>query len=555
MVRTGEAGTALGYATPFSGAGDDGLTDGSNSGGGKKAGLAREFSRRQVLLGAAGGLVLAGAGGVIGYEWPRSKRATAAGTKAGTHPNPDEISRGLVERGQVLRFVTRPDLRPPKVTVTSYAPSPSSPPYIFLAPRSYLSGEEGQHGLMAIDRSGRLVWYQPVGPQPFDLKVQSYRGKPVLTWWQGDVVYDYGVGTGEMASTSYEQLQQIRAGNGLKADLHELRLTSAGTALLTAYQVVPADLSAVGGKAKGKLVVGHAQEVDLATGKVLFDWDSLAHVPMEDSYKKINPPGDEYDYFHINSIAEMPDGDLLISSLGTWALYKVDRSTGNIVWCLGGKRSDFSFGPGARFYWQHDALPHGPDLISVFDDGAWPPEERQSRGLLLNVDTKSMHVSLRQAYLQPARFLAANQGNVQMLPDGRAFVGWGNQPYFSEFSPGGELLLDGQMPFGYRSYRALTHDWQGTPAEPPVAVAVGNPANGVQVFASWNGATAVEQWLVLGGKEPTSLQPVGAQPWAGFETGISLNATGPWFAVVAMGAGGKEMGRSCPVKSLSLAPR
>ena len=109
------------------------------------------------------------------------------------------------------------------------------------------------------------------------------------------------------------------------------------------------------------------------------------------------------------------------------------------------------------------------------------------------------------------------------------------------------------MPFGYRLYRAFTHDWQATPAEPPLAVAVGNPANGVQVFASWNGATAVEQWLVPGGREPTSLQPVGAQRWAGFETGISVNATGPWFAVVAMGAGGKEIGRSVPVKSLSMA--
>jgi hypothetical protein len=493
---------------------------------------------------------LAGVGGVVGYEWPRSPAKDRA-----TRPQngPSEISPDLVMRGQVESFITRPDLRPPKVSVTAHGASPSSPSYIVLSPRTYLSGTDGQHGLMLVDRSGRTVWFQPMGPQPFDLQVQSYQGKPVLTWWQGHVVYDYGVGVGEMVGSSYQGIQQIQAGDGLKADLHELELTSAGTALVTAYQAVEADLSSVGGKPKGKLIVGHAQEIDIATGKVLFDWDSLKHVGIEESYTKIGPPGDEYDYFHINSIAEMPDGDLLISSLGTWALYKVDRSTGKVVWRLGGKKSDFSIGRGAHFYWQHDARPHGPDVITVFDDGAWPPEERQSRGLILGVDTKAMHVSLRKAYLNPARFLSGNQGNVQLLADGRVFVGWGNQPYFSEFAPGGALLLEGQMPFGYHSYRAFTSDWHATPREPPVAVALDNPANGKQVFASWNGATEVRRWVVLAGKEPTSLQPVGGGDWAGFETAIAVNATGPWFAVAAIGPDGRVLRRSEALKSRPLA--
>ena len=531
-------------------AGEEGASGGAGQARGGHEGrepmLAGRLTRRQVLLGAAGGLVVGGVGGLIGYEWPRtsrSSRASAAQSGRGTG-----ITGAAALRPQLLAFVTRPELRPPAVNVTVRASQPSTPRYFVLSPRTYVEGTPGQHGLMLVDREGRLVWFQPLGPQPFDLAVQSYQGRPVLTWWQGTVVYTYGQGTGEIAGSRYQGLQKIQAGNGLKADLHELQLTRAGTALLTAYQTVEADFSSFGGRGKGKLIVGHAQEVDLASGKVLWDWDSLDHVGVEESYKKTPQPGGEYDYFHINSIAEMPDGHLLISARNTWAVYKVDRSTGRIIWRLGGKRSDFTLGPGARFYWQHDARPHGPTRISLFDDGALPAEERQSRGLLLHVDTKAMRVSVHQEYLQPAGFLAANQGSVQVLPDGRVFVGWGNQPYFSEFEPNGELLLTGELPFGYHSYRAFTQDWHGAPLEPPAVAALGDPGGGTQVFASWNGATEVERWLVLAGEERTSLRPVGSQQWSGFETSLSVNAAGPWFAAVALDHAGKELGRSQPVQ-------
>jgi len=400
---------------------------------------------------------------------------------------------------------------------------------------------------MVLDRQGRLVWFRPVHNQPFDLNVQAYKGHPVLTWWQGDVVFTYGEGTGYIAGADYKVEQEVQAGGGLRADLHELQLTAAGSALLTAYQTVEADLSGVGGPRKGKVIAGHAQEVDLATGKLLWDWDSLAHVAVEDSYQVLGED-EAYDYFHVNSIAELPGGDLLISARNTWAVYRVERQSGKVAWTLGGKRSDFSLGPGARFYWQHDVRPHGPNMLSVFDDGASPARERQSRALLLDVDEAAMRATLRRAYLHPAAFLAANQGNVQVLEDGRVFVGWGNQPYFSEFSAAGQLVLDGELPFGWHSYRAYTYDWSGAPSEPPRVVALANPAGGSEVFVSWNGATDVDRWVVLAGKEPASLEAVGSQPWSGFETAVAVNAAGPWFAAVALDRSGRQLGRSRPVE-------
>ncbi len=60
------------------------------------------------------------------------------------------------------------------------------------------------------------------------------------------------------------------------------------------------------------------------------------------AFSRLHTSGQGYDYFHLNSVAEMDDGHLLISARNTCALYKVDRFTGKILWRLNGKRSDFS---------------------------------------------------------------------------------------------------------------------------------------------------------------------------------------------------------------------
>jgi len=130
---------------------------------------------------------------------------------------------------------------------------------------------------------------------------------------------------------------------------------------------------------------------------LLWEWRSLDHVAVDETEIK-QRPGPRFDYFHINSIDVAPDNDLLISARNTWAAYKVNRQTGRILWRLGGKRSDFSFGRGARFEWQHDVREHAHGLVSVFDNAAAPQEEPQSRALLLALDTKRMHASLEHAY-------------------------------------------------------------------------------------------------------------------------------------------------------------
>src|SRR5581483_2270757 len=112
-----------------------------------------------------------------------------------------------------------------------------------------------------------------------------YAGKPVLTWWEGTISkIGTGQGVGVIVDESYRTVARVDAGNGLRADVHEFLLTPAGTALVTAYDEVQRDLRAVGGPASGNVLDSVVQEVDVRTGKVLFEWRSLDHVPLTDTY-------------------------------------------------------------------------------------------------------------------------------------------------------------------------------------------------------------------------------------------------------------------------------
>lgn len=500
------------------------------------------WTRRQFLRGAIGGVVgvgaLAGAG-YVGYRWPRpSPAATPAPT------------------GQVYTWVSQPDLQPPMVSVTRGPGQRATvgSRLVFIAPKGYSAGGPGQAGRMIVDGAGHPIWFQRTPSFTMNLNVQAYRGNPVLTWWEGNIVNGYGEGACTIADSSYTNIATVQAGNGLKADLHEFVITAQDTALITAYRTVKADLSAVGGSGQGQTLEGIVQEIDIATGAVLFEWHSLQHVGIEESHAELSGSGtsdNPFDYFHINSIAVAPDGNLIVSARNTWALYKIDKSNGNVIWRLGGKRSDFTLDDGATFYWQHDARPHGLDQISLFDDGASPAEEKQSRGLVLGVDAAAHHVTVARSFTHPSELLAPNQGNLQLLPEGGAFVGWGAQPYFSAFDQSGDLVFDGRLPADDQSYRAFLQSWTGRPTALPALAVASNAVGGYTVYVSWNGATEVTRWQVLAGSDASSLSSVATAGRTGFETAISVGSSGPFFAVVALDNSGHELARSAPIEAHS----
>jgi hypothetical protein len=456
---------------------------------------------------------------------------------------------------EVNHFFSRPDLRPPRITTvraaSSFTLGGSSGRYLLITPnRSPGAAAGGQSGLMVLDGNARMRWFLPTDNAPFDLQCQFYKGQQVLTWWQGAVTNGTGAGEAFLADMSLDPIARLSEVGGLTPDLHELTLTTEGTALMTSYHTEAANLSSVGGPKNGYVLASTAIEVDVATGKLLWSWESLDHVPIWATYQKFSDGTKQqpFDYFHINSIAVAPDGDLLISSRNTWCIYKVSRTTGEVIWRLNGKNSDFAMGEDAHFYWQHHARPHGNGELSVFDDGAAPAEETVSRGLVLNLDETAMTCTLARSVSHPG-VLAVAEGSVQLLSDGGMFVGFGAEPYFSRFSAQGEILVDGHLPKDVTSYRAFVADFATVPTDKP-AVAVGPGANGNHiVYVSWNGATEVVAWRVFAGTTSSALLAAATADWANFETAVAVSSAGPSFQVAALDGAGREIGRSEVVKA------
>jgi hypothetical protein len=448
------------------------------------------------------------------------------------------------QSGTTQSFRSRPDLEPPSVGVNVEASDGVAPGYVFVSVKK----GEGQDGPMIMDNEGHLVWFSK-DRYATDFKVQSYRGEPVLTWWQGGIVAGHGEGEYVIFDSSYREVRRVKAGNGYPGDLHEFSITPQDTALLTAYTETRADLSPIGGPRDAPVWDGVAQEIDLETGEVLFEWRSLDHVGVDESY--ITPPGDPdfvHDYFHINSVDVDHDNNLLVSARNTWAVYKIDRRSGEVLWRLGGKRSDFEMGEGMRIAFQHDARRQEDGTITIFDNGAGPRILDESRGIVVELDEDAMKATLVREYASPEKILATSQGNAQLLPGGNMFVGWGSAPSLSEFSRDGELLMNAGFPSECESYRAFRFPWSGHPTEAPALAAERRSENRVALYASWNGATEVAAWEVISGPRPNRLRPLGSVPRDGFETPMLAQTRDRYVAVRARDGSGKELGTSTSVE-------
>jgi hypothetical protein len=475
---------------------------------------------------------------------------------------------------QVWDFVSAPDLHPMKVNVKLNKPC-TAPGFIFVAPYTTFDATMiGQTGSFIMDQAGTPVWFRPLENrfiQNTDFKVQCYKNKPVLTMWQGTI-------SGTQTATPnlphgnpepgafylifdqhYKVIQKIKAQKGYTADIHEFKITKRNTAIFTAVKQVPTDLTKFGGPKDGYINNYSIQEIDIKTGKLLFFWNTLTHVNPAHSMISAASATDMnqiWDCYHMNSVEEGPNNTLLVSMRNMSAIYYIDKKTGKVLWQLGGKKSNFTFGPNACFSWQHDARFLSKNRISLFDNSCCASPTSlplgQARGLILSLDFKKAMATIDRTYYHNPALIVPTQGNLQKLSNKNRFVGWGQEPYLSEFScpgnsvnnPSKNLLYDMRYPGQNISYRAFKHKWVGLPLDPP-SLAVEKSGKNTLVYVSWNGSTETAAWQVLAGPAPNKLSVIlNSTARTGFETKIPIQSVGPYFQVHALDSTGQIIGTS-----------
>jgi hypothetical protein len=359
---------------------------------------------------------------------------------------------------------------PPPVTILTSSPFVAQGGDFFISPfgdaSTYANGPE------IINSQGDIVWFKavPAGEEASDFRVQTYNHQPVLTFWQGTGLGGLSTGTDYIYNDHYQQIATVNAGNGLSADGHEFLITPQNTALILSYTTATANLTSIGGPADQTVINGVVQEINIATGQVLFQWNSEDHVPFSQSEQPLPASASTpWDWFHINAVKVDTNGNLLIDARDTWTTYEVNPQSGNIIWQLGGKDSSFKLvaGPGQVldsageiFAWQHDPEALGNGVYTFFDnDSAGTPLLPYSRAVTVRLNPQNRTATLLASDNQPEGLSAPSQGNAQTTQDGNLVVGWGALPYFSEFSRSGSLLFNAEFPAGVNTYRAYQAQW------------------------------------------------------------------------------------------------
>lgn len=359
-------------------------------------------------------------------------------------------------------------------------------------------------------------------------------------------------------------------------DMHEFQLTPAGTALLTIYPSLPADLSAIGGAKNGFMLDGAFQEIAIETGELLFQWNASSHIALATSHKQLQGCSDDpkraflgcgntadaaFDYYHINSVQKDDAGNYLVSGRHTSSLTYINGKTGETIWTMGGDLNDFDYehdGDERLFSWQHHARIYNDSTITLLDNNAYSylHARTESRGLQLQVDIPNRKVKTLREYRHPQQRMSYSQGNMQVLDSGNMFVGWGNCAAFTEFSADGQVLCDARFApaafFSFQplsSYRSFRGTWVGKPTDQPRVATAGG-----QIYVSWNGATEIANWRVEGAVKSVRTKKTGkyetllTAPKEGFETTIKLDSDGTHnvLRVLALDKTDKVLGTSEP---------
>uniref|UniRef100_A0A0W0F7T0 ASST-domain-containing protein n=1 Tax=Moniliophthora roreri TaxID=221103 RepID=A0A0W0F7T0_MONRR len=440
-----------------------------------------------------------------------------------------------------------------------------TPGYLFVAPRGTAIA---QFGAVIYADDGTMIWNGNEYGEAMAFQVVTYMGQPHISLWQGNWTGE-GIGSGFhiLLNQHYEVVANYTTDlegelGHTYADFHETGITTNNTGLLAAYETKSRDLSPYNGPSSGWIRNSVIQELNITSGKALFTWSFLDHVDPGDCYFPVASYGTEtsnaWDYFHVNSIEKDDFGNYLISSRHCSTLYYLDGTNGNIIWRLGGHDSSFTMGTGTEFSFQHDArwisLNDTAGRLSLFDNAGMYGvyNEESARGLVIDLDFSAMAANLVQDYIPYIHVVSESQGSVQLQPNGDVLIGWGSMPWLAEYSSTGDLVWCTQ--FGATTdvsgYRTLRYNWTGYPTTTPSIQLVGGGASALlSIHASWNGATEINKWELLGASDESGSGAMSLynRTRTGYETTITVstkNNAYSHFAMRAIDRNNQPLGRS-----------
>jgi hypothetical protein len=335
----------------------------------------------------------------------------------------------------------------PNLTVTiNNNPTPGS---------LFISSYTSPSFLIITDKDGIPYWNTQINAFTMDFKKQPNGD---LTYYKMSEYKHYEI------NTQYNVVNTYSCGNGYLADGHDLRLLNNGHVLLMAYDPEIVDMSHIiaGGNPIATVVGLIIQELD-ENKNVVFQWRSWDHIPITNALHE-NLSAAFIDYVHGNAIEIDNDSNLLLSSRHLDAITKINRTTGDVIWTLGGVENQFTFiNDTLRFTYQHAVRRVANGNITIFDNGDYHTPQL-TRAIEYSLDENAKTATLVWEYRHTPAFYSSYMGYVQRLSSGNTLIGWGGaNPTVTEVTPSGTIVFEMTFPAHIYSYRAYKFDWNGAP--------------------------------------------------------------------------------------------
>jgi hypothetical protein len=262
--------------------------------------------------------------------------------------------------------------------------------------------------------------------------------------------------------SSYNVIDTFACGNGYTTGFHDLQILSNDHYLVMSYdaQTVRMDTIVAGGDTAANVIGLIIQELD-QNDYVVFQWRSWDHFQITDASENIDLTAHTIDYVHGNSIEMDHDGNLIISSRHMNEVTKISRTSGDIIWRLGGKKNQFQFINDSRgFTYQHDARRLPNNNLTIFDNGNLSSPQYSS-AIEYQMDEQNKTVTRVWDY-SDNKVYSRSMGSTIRLDNGRTLVGWGglDNPAVTEVTNDGTKKFEMVFDESVFSYRAFRYTWR-----------------------------------------------------------------------------------------------
>lgn len=344
--------------------------------------------------------------------------------------------------------------------------TPASQGYYFLTPTKF-GGPAASYPPthLILDDKGNIVYYKQFSG---NLTAADFKLLP-----NGLMSYA-GSGQFMLMDSTFTVVDSVSCVDTINTDPHDMKLLPNGHYLLLGSDLVKMDLSGYNyfshngspGSSNATVRCGVVQELD-ANKNLLFQWNSKDHYQFSDVDTVFLNGPNVVDWTHFNAVEMDDDGNILVSSRHFNEITKIDRTTGNIIWRLGGKQNYFNFiNDSAMFRGQHDIRSLGNGNYTLFDDGNPKPPFKPARGKEYHLNTTNMQADLVWSFMENANTASQATGGLQRLPNGNTLIDWGvlnnYNLVFNVVDNSGnkvfEIAFDDTL-YSYRSYNFATLPW------------------------------------------------------------------------------------------------